>query len=83
MATRIDEKINIDGNLTEKVWSMGKPVTGFIQYTPDPGKPASEPTKVTVLYDDAAVYIGFMCYVLFRGERLRHHARRLPIRRRG
>ncbi|UCC78813.1 MAG: hypothetical protein JSW64_11085, partial [Candidatus Zixiibacteriota bacterium] len=62
IATRIQERIKIDGVLDEEAWLKGNPVTGFIQFTPNEGEPASEPTKVTVLYDDAAVYVGFMCY---------------------
>jgi hypothetical protein len=62
LATRINDRIDIDGVLDEEAWSMGRSVIDFIQYTPNEGKPASEPTKVIVLYDDAALYIGFMCY---------------------
>jgi len=62
VAIRISERIKIDGILDEEAWLKGKPVSGFIQFTPNEGEPASEPTKVTVLYDDAALYVGFMCY---------------------
>jgi hypothetical protein len=78
-ATKISERIKIDGVLSEEVWLKGKPVTGFIQYTPNEGQPASEPTKVTVLYDETAIYVGFMCYesepekmVMILGERDSH-----------
>ncbi|UCE66145.1 MAG: carbohydrate binding family 9 domain-containing protein [Candidatus Zixiibacteriota bacterium] len=76
VATKISESIKIDGMLSEEAWMKGKSVTGFIQYTPNEGKPASEPTKVTVLYDETAIYVGFMCYesepkkmVMILGER--------------
>ena len=76
VATEISERIKIDGILSEEAWLKGKAVTGFIQYTPNEGQPASEPTKVTVLYDNAALYVGFMCYesepekmVMILGER--------------
>jgi hypothetical protein len=59
-AYKIDERIEIDGVLDEEAWTRGNPVTGFIQYTPNEGEPAAEPTKVTVLYDEAALYIGFI-----------------------
>ncbi len=59
--TRINEKISIDGFLDEGVWSLGIPVSDFLQTDPDEGEPGTKRTKVTVLYDDEALYIGFLC----------------------
>ncbi|OIQ22558.1 MAG: hydrolase [Flavobacterium sp. MedPE-SWcel] len=59
-ALRINDKISIDGNLDEDVWSNANDATGFIMYNPDNGKP-EDPDKnsiVKVLYDDEAVYFG-------------------------
>jgi hypothetical protein len=60
-ATRINDRFDIDGVLDEGPgqWE-DRSLTSFNIL--NEGKPASEPTKVIVLYDDAALYIGFMCY---------------------
>ncbi|KAF2518145.1 carbohydrate binding family 9 domain-containing protein [Flavobacterium salilacus subsp. salilacus] len=59
-ATRINEKITVDGRLDEEVWKTAQEAAGFVMYEPDNGK-AEEPEKgtiVKVLYDDEAVYFG-------------------------
>jgi hypothetical protein len=59
---RISGKINIDGFLDEAAWLAGKPESNFLQTDPDEGVPGTEKTSVTVLYDDQALYIGFVCF---------------------
>ena len=54
--------ITIDGRMDEKAWATARPVTGFIQHTPNDGETATERTEVRVLYDDAALYIGARMY---------------------
>ncbi len=61
MPTRIAEKLSIDGILDEAAWSRGISVSDFLQTDPDEGEPGTQITKVTVLYDDEALYIGFLC----------------------
>lgn len=60
-AVRINEaqRPNVDGRLDEAVWSLAQPATGFSQKEPEVGQPASERTEAYVLYDDAALYVGF------------------------
>nr|NIP78535.1 carbohydrate binding family 9 domain-containing protein [Gemmatimonadota bacterium]NIQ58604.1 carbohydrate binding family 9 domain-containing protein [Gemmatimonadota bacterium]NIU78794.1 hypothetical protein [Gammaproteobacteria bacterium]NIX43453.1 hypothetical protein [Gemmatimonadota bacterium]NIY07629.1 hypothetical protein [Gemmatimonadota bacterium] len=57
-AAMVDGTITVDGRLDEAAWRRVEPATGFRQYQPDEGAPASYPTEVRVLYDDQALYIG-------------------------
>ncbi|MFP4624064.1 MAG: DUF5916 domain-containing protein, partial [Gemmatimonadota bacterium] len=57
-AARLDGAIAVDGVLDEGAWLRATPITGFRQYRPDEGAPASLPTEVRVLFDDRALYIG-------------------------
>jgi len=58
IAERLDGAISIDGRLDEPVWQQAEPATGFRQYQPDEGAPASLATEVRILFDDGALYIG-------------------------
>jgi len=58
-ATRVDAAPTIDGVLDEESWSESATLTDFVQFEPLRGEPASQPTEVRVLFDDAAVYFGF------------------------
>jgi len=61
-AARATSEINVDGRLTEPTWDLAVPITEFIQAQPNTGAPATERTEVRVLYDDAHIYIGALCY---------------------
>lgn len=61
-AVVINEKINFDGKLAEPVWLTAPSVNNFTQRELDFGKPATEQTKVAILYDNLALYIGVWCY---------------------
>jgi len=52
-------KINIDGKLDELAWRAAEEVKGFRILKR--GIKASQPTKVKVIYDDNALYIGYLC----------------------
>ena len=58
-ALRIEAGIDLDGELLETMWQRAE-VTGdsWIQIGPDPGRVGSEATRVRVLYDDEALYVG-------------------------
>lgn len=58
---RTGEKITVDGRLDEPAWGKGEPISNFIQFQPEKGKPASFPSSVKVLFDDNYVYFGFSC----------------------
>ena len=58
--TRIDKPPKIDGNLDDPCWSNIQPVSGFVQYNPVNGAPASEETYVWAAYDDKYIYFAFL-----------------------
>ncbi len=61
-AIRVSEAPNIDGRLTEELWSELPILTNFVQYSPYNGKQPSQKTEVKIGYDDRAIYIGAVCY---------------------
>ncbi|HUP47541.1 MAG TPA: DUF5916 domain-containing protein [Thermoanaerobaculia bacterium] len=48
----------IDGTLDDPVWRDAPEITGFTQRDPDEGKPATQQTRLKVVYDDEAIYFG-------------------------
>jgi hypothetical protein len=52
----------IDGLLNDPAWAEAPVLTGFIQFEPDKGAPATVRTEVRVAYDDTHVYFGFKCW---------------------
>lgn len=60
-ATAVD-KINFDGKLTEAVWTIAPTINNFTQRELNFGKPATELTKVAIVYDNLALYIGVWCF---------------------
>ena len=60
-AARAPQPPVLDGRLDEPVWRAAPVTSAFTQERPDQGKPPVEPTRVRVLYDDDAVYIGIEC----------------------
>ena len=61
-AFRIAEPIKLDGRLDEPAWSGAEQASGFTQREPREGEAATEPTEVRILYDNAFLYIGAMCF---------------------
>ncbi len=61
-AARVGEAPVIDGVLDERVWQQATPLSGFVQAEPMEGQPSSESTEVRLIYDDAAIYVGVICY---------------------
>ncbi len=53
----------LDGDvLTDPAWQGLVPATGFVQTTPDEGRPATERTEVYVTFDAQTLYIGVVCH---------------------
>jgi len=50
--------IALDGALGDAAWSAAVPATGFRQFRPAEGLPATQRTELRFLYDDEALYIG-------------------------
>ncbi len=61
-AVRRSGPIQTDGRLTESAWQDAPPISDFIQFDPDEGRPASERTEARILIDDDALYIGIRLY---------------------
>ena len=57
-ASRTAERISVDGVLDELAWSTAIQADGFIQNEPRPNEPATLLSKVRVIYDDNAMYVG-------------------------
>jgi hypothetical protein len=51
----------IDGRLDDPAWRDAPGTDAFTQFFPFDGAPPSERTHMRVIYDDAALYIGFDC----------------------
>ena len=58
VAVRTPAAPDIDGKLDEPQWQRAQPATGFTQRDPDDGALAVQETRVRVLFDDNAIYIG-------------------------
>ena len=56
-ATRITDRMVLDGQLTEEVYSRIPAIGGFLQQEPREGEPATEETEVWLLYDDRNIYV--------------------------
>ncbi len=54
---RIDQDVQIDGELDESFWKECKSLSGFKQNRPVAGNPATRKTSVKIAYDDAAIYV--------------------------
>lgn len=63
-ATRLSETstIALDGLLDEQIWMSSDKATDFIQYTPVDGGVPTQPTEVSVAYDDQYLWVGVMAY---------------------
>jgi hypothetical protein len=52
------QRPDIDGRLTEEVWSLAPAQGNFIQREPRFGAPSTERTEFRILYDDRMLYFG-------------------------
>lgn len=50
----------IDGKIDDACWKTIEPVSGFFQYDPFNGTPASEQTYVWVTFDNHSIYFAFL-----------------------
>lgn len=62
VAIKINEEIKIDGDLSEQAWKKAIPISDFVQLDPYEGENPSEKTEVKILYNDKAIYLGFILY---------------------
>ncbi len=59
---RIEATATIDGVLEEEPWHRAAVLTGFSQYLPVDGIPATDSTEVFVWYAPAGIYFGIRAY---------------------
>ena len=59
---RAAAEAEIDGSLADPVWQSAARLTGFFQYEPSDGQPASQPTEVRVFYTPRALYFGIVAH---------------------
>ena len=55
---RIDQSIEVDGNLNEGVWAQAAVLSGFSRYAPVDGAAAEHATDVLVWYSPTAMHFG-------------------------
>lgn len=60
-AVRTEERIVLDGRLTEAVYRDSPPIDEFVQQEPREGRPATERTEVWLLFDDLHLYVAARC----------------------
>ncbi|MBT3634986.1 MAG: carbohydrate binding family 9 domain-containing protein [Candidatus Marinimicrobia bacterium] len=53
-----NNKINIDGKLTEESWKNAPKEGGFTQRSPEDGQQSSQDTNFSVLFDEENLYLG-------------------------
>ena len=61
-ALRVDRPPRIEGQLSEPAWRNAEAAGGFFRAQQARGTPARLRTEAYVLYDAAAVYVGFRCW---------------------
>jgi len=59
---RIDTTETVDGNLDAPAWGRASVLTGFSEYQPVDGRPASDSTEVLVWYGKDAIYFGIRAF---------------------
>ncbi|MCC7031424.1 MAG: carbohydrate binding family 9 domain-containing protein [Acidobacteria bacterium] len=57
-----EDRIVLDGVLSEPIWKRTAPATDFRQQEPGEGAPPTEQTEVHVAFDDGNLYIGAMLH---------------------
>lgn len=62
LALKINEPIEIDGNLSEPAWGRALDAGELLQFKPEEGKRDPLNTVVKILYDNNFIYFGFQCY---------------------
>ena len=61
-APRLEAVVEVDGALTEPVWSQAALLTGFSQYEPLDGVAAEDSTEVLIWYAADALYVGIRAF---------------------
>ena len=62
LVPRVEANVTIDGALSEHVWQQASVLTGFSQFQPVDGRPATDSTNVLVWYSATAIHFGVRAY---------------------
>lgn len=57
-----DERVKLDGIPDEAAWDLVEWSGDFVQWQPDEGKPASQPSVFKILYDRRFLYVAYKCF---------------------
>ena len=75
-AYRIDEPLELDGALDEEIYQRIDPASGFVQWEPERGPPATDDTELWVFYDDENLYLAFRAHSEFPEQIVANEMRR-------
>lgn len=59
---RAEAEIDVDGQLDEAAWASAPVLTGFTQFDPSEGVPATQRTEARILVTDDAIYFGIKAF---------------------
>ncbi len=62
IAVRTNDPIKLDGKLIENCWTNAPYIQNFTQREQSEGEPASEKTKIAVVYNEKEIYFGIWCF---------------------
>ena len=75
-AVAAEGAVVVDGVLDEAAWDAAEPATGFVQFEPDEGAPASDRTEVRVLRTPGGLVVGARMFASDPGQIRRVLSRR-------
>ncbi|MCP5105471.1 MAG: carbohydrate binding family 9 domain-containing protein, partial [bacterium] len=61
-ALAIDNPVKLDGRLDDPQWARAKPIVNFTQRELNEGSPATEETRVAILYTKKHLFVGVWCF---------------------
>ena len=61
-AVSLEDPLNVDGRLDERIYSLTPAVSGFFQQEPLEGEPATERTEAWIFFDANNVYVAVRCW---------------------
>ena len=61
-ATRTETPPEIDGKLDDACWQNSAKTGNLIQFEPQRGEPATQPTTIYLVYDANKLYVAFECF---------------------
>ena len=75
-AVRTETPPKIDGKLDDECWQKSAKTGELIQFEPQRGEPATQPTTIYVVYDANKLYVAFECFKTDMGNLAANQTRR-------